>query len=96
MAKQLVNVIEYNVKTKQQQVVQKEVEISNPRIAEAEHRMQEILMLLQAGDYKTIKYAEGAYSEEEYAPIKAERQALRLEYNALEVELKDIKEYEQN
>ena len=28
-------------------------------------------------DYKAIKYAEGLISEEEYAPIKTERQHLR-------------------
>ena len=41
---------------------------------------------LQETDYKAIKYAEGWISEEEYAPIKAERQALREEINRLEKE----------
>ena len=35
-------------------------------------------------DYKAIKYAEGLISDEEYAPIKAERQRIRDEINALE------------
>lgn len=35
---------------------------------------------------KAIEYAEGWISEEEYAPIKAERQALREEINRLEKE----------
>lgn len=35
-------------------------------------------------DYKAIKYAEGFISEEEYAPIKAERQRIRDEINELE------------
>ena len=39
---------------------------------------------LQESDYKAIKYAEGILTEEEYAPIKAERQALRDEINRLE------------
>lgn len=39
---------------------------------------------LSATDYKAVKYAEGWYSEEEYAPIKAERQALRNRINELE------------
>ena len=41
---------------------------------------------LQQTDYKAIKYAEGWISEEEYAPIKAERQSLREEINRLEKE----------
>ena len=35
-------------------------------------------------DYKAIKYAEGWYTEEEYAPIKAERETIREEIRALE------------
>lgn len=42
---------------------------------------------LQESDYKAIKYAEGLLTEEEYAPIKAERQAMRDEINRLEAEL---------
>lgn len=42
---------------------------------------------LQQSDYKAIKYAEGLLTEEEYAPIKAERQRMRDEINRLEAEL---------
>lgn len=42
---------------------------------------------LKATDYKAIKYAEGLLTEEEYAPIKAERQRMRNEINWLEAEL---------
>lgn len=42
---------------------------------------------LQKTDYKAIKYSEGWLSEEEYAPIKAERQKIREEINKLEWEL---------
>ena len=38
-------------------------------------------------DYKAIKYAEGLLTEEEYAPTKTERQAMRDEINRLEAEL---------
>lgn len=38
-------------------------------------------------DYKAIKYSEGWLTEEEYAPVKAERQAIREEINRLEQEL---------
>jgi FtsZ-binding cell division protein ZapB len=41
-------------------------------------------MKLQQTDYQAIKYAEGLISEEEYAPIKAQRQAWRDEINALQ------------
>ena len=36
-----------------------------------------LLAQLSASDYKAIKYVEGEYTEEEYAPIRAERAALR-------------------
>ena len=48
---------------------------------------EEIAMLkakLAETDYKAIKYAEGLYSEEDYAPIKAQRQAFRDRINELE------------
>ena len=37
-------------------------------------------------DYQAIKYAEGAISDEDYAEIKAQRQAWRDEINRLENE----------
>lgn len=43
---------------------------------------------LQQTDYLAIKHSEGLLTEEEYAPIKAKRQAWRDEINALEEELK--------
>ena len=39
---------------------------------------------LQKTDYKAIKYSEGWLTDEEYAPVKAERQAIREEINRLE------------
>lgn len=42
---------------------------------------------LAKSDYKAIKFAEGWITAEEYAPIKAERQALRDRINKLEGEL---------
>ena len=47
-------------------------------------RISELKSLLSATDYKAIKYAEGLLSEEEYAPIKSQRQAYRDEINELE------------
>lgn len=47
---------------------------------------------LRNTDYRAIKYAEGLLSEEEYASIKAQRQAWRDEINKLEEELKELQE----
>lgn len=42
---------------------------------------------LAASDYKAIKHSEGLISEEDYAPIKDERQQLRAQINALEAQM---------
>lgn len=47
-------------------------------------RIEELKAELAATDYKAIKYAEGWLTDEEYAPIKVARQAIRDEINALE------------
>ena len=47
---------------------------------------------LQKTDYQAIKFAEGEMPAEEYAPIKAQRQAWRDEINALESEIGALKE----
>ena len=47
---------------------------------------------LQQTDYKAIKYAEGWLTEEEYIPIKEERQALRDQINELEASIAAKKE----
>ena len=39
---------------------------------------------LAESDYKAIKYAEGWFSEAEYAPIRAERERIRNEIRELE------------
>ena len=49
-----------------------------------EEQIAELKAQLAATDYKAIKYAEGWITEEEYAPIRAERQALRDKINDLE------------
>lgn len=66
-------------------------EMTAEEIAELEafkpSNSQRIEMLkdeLASTDYKAIKYAEGWLTEEEYAPIKAARQAIRDEINMLE------------
>jgi len=62
----------------------KEVVTTPPSVDENEQRIWQLKELLQESDYKAIKYAEGWISEEDYAPIKAERQAIRDEINKLE------------
>lgn len=47
-------------------------------------RIYELKQLLTESDYKAIKFAEGQLTEEEYTPIKQQRQAWRDEINQLE------------
>ena len=49
-----------------------------------EEQIAELKAQLAETDYKAIKYAEGWITEEEYAPIRAERQAIRDQINSLE------------
>lgn len=58
------------------------------RICEILRTIPEKLFELKKTDFKALKYAEGYYTEEEYAPIKELRQSLRDEINALREELK--------
>lgn len=46
----------------------------------------ELKAQLAATDYKAIKHSEGLISEEDYAPIKAQRQAWRDQINVLEAQ----------
>lgn len=45
---------------------------------------------LSSTDYKAIKYSEGLYTNEEYEPIKKERQILRDKINKLQKELDEL------
>ena len=63
-----------------------EMEAHQPPISQ---RIEMLKSELASTDYKAIKYAEGWLTEEEYAPIKAQRQAIRDEINALENEAKE-------
>jgi hypothetical protein len=62
------------------------------RIFKLEFRIGGLKSKLQATDYKAIKYAEGELSAEEYAETREQRKAWRAEINALEAEIKAIKE----
>lgn len=47
-------------------------------------RILELKRLLFDSDYKALKFSDGVMTEEEYAPIRAQRQAWRDEINQLE------------
>jgi hypothetical protein len=51
---------------------------------QAKIAIKNLKMQLEATDYQAIKYAEGWLTEEEYAPIKEQRQAWRTSINELE------------
>lgn len=46
---------------------------------------------LSSTDYKAIKYSEGWYSEEEYKPIKTERENLRIKIREIQSELEELR-----
>lgn len=50
-------------------------------------QLAELRFELKKTDYQAIKHSEGWITEEDYAPIKAARQALRDEINELEESL---------
>jgi hypothetical protein len=75
----LENKVRYNFETK---VL---VPYNDP--AEKIIRIEELKQKLTETDYQAIKYAEGVLTEEEYAPIKAQRQEWRAEINKLEAEI---------
>ena len=64
------------------------IEYSEEELTER-NRQQELTKwkdMLEATDYKAIKYAEGWYTEEEYLPIKLEREKMREKIRELELE----------
>ena len=86
--------IVFNVLTGKEEII--EVELTEQEIAEREkqqnvseanRRMQEIVAELQSMDYKTSKYVDGDYSEEEWSVIVAKRKELREEYKLIEDQL---------
>ena len=53
------------------------------RILGIHQQITELKFQLKKTDYKAIKHSEGCYTEEEYAPVKEHRQALRDAINEL-------------
>ena len=72
---------EFNELTKIEEYIPTEEEIAKQ---EKLNRINELKKLLSSTDYQAIKYAEGLITEEEYLPIKTQRQAWRNEINELE------------
>lgn len=63
---------------------EEESEINKITFIPIDQQIAELKQQLFSSDYKAIKYAEGWISEEEYSPIKAERQKIRDKINELE------------
>ena len=51
--------------------------------------MQRLKQFLKDSDYKQNKWKDGDMTDEEYAPIKAQRHAWRVEINQLEAEIEN-------
>ena len=60
------------------------------RVFEINDRIAELKELLLESDYRTLKYIEGEYTEEEFAPYKNQRHSYREEINELEEELSEL------
>lgn len=74
----------YNYKIVNGKMVARDKSIDIERKANIE-KIYELKGLLQSTDYQALKFSDGALTEEEYAPIRAQRQAWRDEINALEI-----------
>lgn len=61
------------------------------RISAIESEIRALKQLLTSTDYKALKHADGALTDEEYEETRLERQELRDKINALEWELEGIK-----
>lgn len=51
-------------------------------------------ILLRDSDYKALKHADGALTDEEYEPIRAQRAAWRAKINELEAQIPEDTEDE--
>lgn len=58
-------------------------------IQEKKERIAHLKMLLTTSDYKQHKWLDGELTDEEYAPIKDQRYAWRIEINRLEEEIEN-------
>lgn len=65
----------------------KELETKYINNKKYEDEIKMIKSYLDATDYKALKFSDGALTEEEYAPIRVQRQAWRDRINELEAQL---------
>lgn len=63
----------------------------NEKSAEIQSEINGLKQLLAATDYKALKHADGVISDEEYEPVRMERQKLRDEINRMEQKLEELK-----
>ena len=54
-------------------------------------KINQLKAKLRDTDYKAIKYAEGLISEEEYVPIKAERESYRVQIRESEAIIAELR-----
>ena len=64
----------------------------NTRVDQINGEIIALKQLLTNTDYKALKYAEGFFSDTEYAEIKTYRENLRTQINQLEAELATLNE----
>lgn len=57
---------------------------------ELKKKLEEVLNKLRDSDYQAIKYAEGWFSEEEYAPIKELRESYRVQVREYQKRIEEI------
>ena len=88
--KDMVKVIDIKGQEHKEAYVEKEpIKVYKPITQKMRYaqRIAELKSKLAQTDYQAIKYAEGQLSEEEYAPIKLQRQSWRDEINQIEQEI---------
>lgn len=79
-----INVLENGKIITRDMTPEEETEYNKSNRTPIDQQIAKLKQQLFSSDYKAIKYAEGWTSEEEYAPIKAERQEIRDKINELE------------
>lgn len=62
------------------------------RITAIESEIRALKQILAQSDYKALKHADGALTDEEYEETRLERQKLRNNINALEEEMARLSE----
>lgn len=83
-----INVLENGVAVTRDMTPEEETSyLANIPQITTQERIAELKQLLSDSDYKAIKYAEGWFTDEEYAETKAQRQDWRDQINELEEDL---------